>query len=112
MGVIRKFRPKPFHIFKVDENMLVFKMHQATRAVVIFYNSGVVTHDCRIGSGVDFRTFFSAENHFPRNFPLNFEGKLFFKTFFRRKFQFSPTIFRGKISAEFSPEKMYVKIGS
>jgi hypothetical protein len=51
-----------------------------------------------------FRTFFSRGKFFQRNLPRNFEGKLFFETFFLAKFQF-PQHFLGN----FFPEKMYEK---
>jgi hypothetical protein len=39
----------------VDEDIFVFKTHQATRAFVEFYSAGVLTHDRRI------KEFFSSE---------------------------------------------------
>jgi hypothetical protein len=49
------------------------------------YSNGLSIH------GPIFRTFFSAENHFPRKIPRNFLEKRFFKAFFRGKFNFFPT---------------------
>jgi hypothetical protein len=70
--------------------------------------------DTKVLQGPIFRTFFSAENHFPRKIPRNFLEKRFFKTCFRGKFHFFPTFWGGKFSAEFSlkfsPEKNVRKI--
>jgi hypothetical protein len=40
---------------------------------------------------------------------VEFVEKMIFQNFFHGKFQFFPTFFGGKFSAEFSPEKMYEK---
>jgi hypothetical protein len=61
-------------------------------------NSAVLTN-----SGANFLYIFSAENF------VEFVGKTIFLYFFRGKFQFFPTFFGGKFSAEFSPEKMCEK---
>jgi hypothetical protein len=53
--------------------------------------------------GPIFRTFFSAENHFPRKIPQNILEIQFFKTFSAENSIFSQH-FWGKFSAEFSPK--------
>jgi hypothetical protein len=40
---------------------------------------------------------------------MEFLGKTIFQNFFRRKFHFFPTFFRGKFPPKFSPEKNYEK---
>jgi hypothetical protein len=71
--------------------------------------------NCHGDQGPIFRTFFSAENYFPRKIPGNFLEKRFFKTFSAENSIFSQHFLGGTFSAEFSlkfsPEKNVRKIG-